>query len=583
MSTTLRRRPVRQLAAACFLRLLVVAAALSVLFVPALSVLAKRSTPDPSSITSYRVGMELSKDGRLRTLEQIDVDTGFDRRGIFRIFDTAPRSGTGPEHPVSEVSVTRDGLVEPAEFVPSAKGTASLRIGDPNVILTPGPHRYVIGSTTVDALERGPDDTVVWWWNVVGSGWQMTMDQVEVEVALPAAPSKVECVQGRRTACPTTVDGTRLRLSTGPLKAYTPVTLRVTFPPGALPAPPGPAPSGSSSTWLLAVLLGALGTGIAVALWRATRERPPGMPVLFEPPEGVSPALGVRILDEAGGPDDLQATLFHLAERGVLQLTQNDNRTWTVARVGEPETGTVEPAEAAVLRTLGIETVGEHFTVSRTTTSGEKIAKANTALGHALDADQSGYLTRSRAGSAARAVGWIATGGVLAMAGVYHFGGSAARNVPLLVGAAVLSVGLLGVIMDPRTRTVHSEQGRELWTRVGGFARFLSTDSSESRFDAAAHVDWFPRYLPWALALGVGEEWARRYEAQGVSLDSATVPYVYWGTGGVHSWHDMSLSDSFNAAVGAASASYAASQATSGGGGGFSGGSGGGGGGGGSW
>ena len=584
MSSTLRRRPTRELAAAWFVRLLVVAATLSVLFVPALSVLAKRSTPDPSSITSYQVGMDLSKDGTLRSIEQIDVNTGFDRRGIYRIFDTAPRSGNGPEHPVSAVTVTRDGQVERAEFVPSAKGTASLRIGEPTVVLTPGSHKYVIGSTTVDALERGEDGTVVWWWNVVGSGWQMSMDTVAVEVALPAAPQKVECVQGRRTPCTAEVEGTTLRLSTGPLKPYTPVTLRVTFPEGAVPTPPGPAPTNSSNTWLFAALLAVAGTVVSVLLWRATRERVPGMPVLFEPPEGISPAMGVRILDESGGADDLQATLFDMAQRGVLQITQTDERRWNVACVAEPVVSDMGPGELDVLRKLAIDEVGEHFTVSKTKTSGEKVTKAKKALMDALNAQQVEFLTRSRAGSAARAVGWIATGAVLAMAGVYHFGGSASRNVPLLVGATVLSVGLLGVIMDPRTRTVHNEAGRVAWSRVGGFARFLSTDSSESRFDAAAHLDWFPRYLPWAVALGVSEEWAKRYEAQGVSLDSAAVPYVFWYGTGSHSWHDMSMSDSFNAAIGAASATYVASQAASGGGGGgFSGGSGGGGGGGGSW
>jgi uncharacterized membrane protein len=582
VSSTLRRRPTRELAAAWFVRVLVVAATLSVLFVPALSVLAKRSTPDPSSITSYKVGMDLSKDGTLRSIEQIDVDTGFDRRGIYRIFDTAPRSGNGPEHPVSEVSVTRDGQVERAEFVPSAKGTASLRIGDAAVTLVPGQHQYVIGSTTTDVLEQGQDGTVVWWWNVVGSGWQMSMDAVEVEVALPAEPQEVECVQGRRTPCTALVDGTKVRLSTGPLKPYTPVTLRATFPKGALPTPPGPAPSDSSNTWLFAALLGIVGVAVSVLLLRATRERAPGMPVLFEPPEGISPAMAVRVLDESGGPDDLQATLFDLAERGVLQLTQTDD-SWTVACVAEPLQGARGPGEMDVLHKLEVDSPGLHFTISKTKTSGEKITKAKAALGHGLDAEQHQFLTKSPAGTAARAVGWIATGGVIAMAGVYHFGGSASRNIPLLIGAAVLSLGLLGVIMDPRTRTVHNEAGRDAWSRVGGFARFLSTDSSESRFDAAAHLDWFPRYLPWALALGVSEEWARRYEAQGVSLDSAAVPYVFWYGAGIHSWHDLSMSDSFNAAIGAASATYVASQAASGGGGGFSGGSGGGGGGGGSW
>jgi hypothetical protein len=212
--------------------------------------------------------------------------------------------------------------------------------------------------------------------------------------------------------------------------------------------------------------LGLAGVAVSVFLWRATREREPGMPVLFEPPEGISPAMGVRILDETGGPDDLQATLFDLAERGVLQLTQTDD-AWTVACVAEPLQGARGPGEMDVLHKLGVDAPGEHFTVSRSKTAGEKVAKAKAALDQGLDAKQIEFLTSSRAGSAARAVGWIATGGVIAMAGIYHFGGSAWRSIPLLVGAAVLSVGLLCVIMDPRTRRVHNEAGRAAWSRVG--------------------------------------------------------------------------------------------------------------------
>jgi uncharacterized membrane protein len=138
--------------------------------------------------------------------------------------------------------------------------------------------------------------------------------------------------------------------------------------------------------------------------------------------------------------------------------------------------------------------------------------------------------------------------------------------------------------VDSGRSTTRTATGRDVWSRTGGFARFLSTDSSESRFDAAAHLDWYPKYLPWAIALGVGEEWARRYQVQGIT--EPEVPYVVgWGYGhGTHHDGFSGFHDSFNGAISAASATYAASQSSSSsGGGGFSGGSGGGGGGGGSW
>jgi uncharacterized membrane protein len=132
---------------------------------------------------------------------------------------------------------------------------------------------------------------------------------------------------------------------------------------------------------------------------------------------------------------------------------------------------------------------------------------------------------------------------------------------------------------------VRTPEGRDLWSRTGGFARFLTTDSSESRFDAAAHLDWYPRYLAWAVALGSADEWARRYEAQGVEVPD--VPWVVW-TGTGTRFHAGAMNRSFDGAIASATSAYAAAEAarasaSGGGGGGFSGGSGGGGGGGGSW
>jgi uncharacterized membrane protein len=96
-------------------------------------------------------------------------------------------------------------------------------------------------------------------------------------------------------------------------------------------------------------------------------------------------------------------------------------------------------------------------------------------------------------------------------------------------------------------------------------------------------MDWYPRYLAWAVALGSADEWAGRYEAQGVTVPD--VPWIVW-TGSGTRFSAGSMSRSFDGAIASASAAYAASQAaqaSSSGGGGFSGGSGGGGGGGGSW
>jgi uncharacterized membrane protein YgcG len=558
------------------LRVLVVLAVVSVVVLDPLT--STSQTTDSASVRSYDVAMSLSEDGALDSLERVVVQMPPGKRGIFRIFDTADPRRSGVEHPVEVESVERDGEAEPYVDVSSAAGTRSIRIGDEDVYLDAGDHTYTIRSRTVDALEAGRPGETQWWWDVVGAGWQMSMDQVSVTARLPARPLRVECVQGEDTPCTATVDGTTLQLRTGPLAPFTPVTLRVAF-----DADDVGAPATAGTPWVtlvlsaIAVLAAALLGGWC---WRRTREREPGFPVVFEPPFLVPPALGVRVLDERDAAADLQATLFDLGERGVLRL-QGDDDSWTVEVVQTLDDELLHPIERTLLEGLGLRSVGDVFVVSETEDSGRVVGAARSAVRAQVAESSAAYLQGSGPGALAIGLGWLCLIATFVLAGVHLFSTSGWVSWPLLAGTATFAVVVMGMLFEPGVRTTRTAEGRDLWSRTGGFARFLTTDSSEARFDAAAHLDWYPRYLAWAVALGVGDEWARRYQAQGV--DVPAVPWLLWsGTGTAHLSAD-SMNRSFDSAIASASAAYAASQASSSSGGGFSGGSGGGGGGGGSW
>lgn len=573
----------RRRAAAWFLRFLVVAGVAVVVLLPPLSTTGERAA-DTARIVSYTARMDLSRDGTLRSVETIQVDVPGGKHGIFRTFDTADPRRRGVDHPVSEVSVTRDGQPEPAEWTSSAAGTANLRIGDPNVYLTPGEHTYVIDSTTVDALEVDPrdDGRVVWWWDVVGSGWQMAMDRARVEVRLPATPvGPAECVLGVDTPCTADVADRSLTVTTGPLEPFTPVTVRVPFDARAVSAPPTGSPLGPTVWWSLVAAVAAVGVGVLLA--RSTREEPPGFPVLYEPPAGLYPALAAKVLDEAHASDDVQATLFDLGERGVVRL-DGDGSTWTVQLLVHANGAGLRPGELDLLEKLGVVAAGDSFTVTRSDVeAGRRISRARSALRSAVDRDAAALLEASGPGLLARALGAGAILATLAMVGVYELSDTGWVSWPLLTAAAALALVLAGAAVDRGAGSRRTTAGRDAWSRAGGFARLLGTESAESRFDAAAHRDYFARYLPWAVAFGSAEAWSRRFRDQGVPVDDpGTVPYLYWYGAGRYS--SSSFTDSFNASIAAASAAYVASQsASSGGGGGFSGGSGGGGGGGGSW
>jgi len=571
----MNRRPQGRTALTWLVRAVVVAGVAAVWFFPPLP--QDATNDETATVSSYDAQMELSKEGDLRTTETIGVEMPNGKRGIFRIFDTADPRRSNVEHPVDVEAVERGGIDEPYQRVDSARGTDSIRIGSPSVYLDPGAHTYRIVSSTGDVFEPGDEGETWWWWDVVGSGWQMPMAQTSVVATLPAEPLRAECVTGDDDPCTVTVEGTAMRVSTGALAPFTPVTVRVAFDADDVAAPIAPAVNRDLLFSLLAALIGA---GAAFALWRRTKERAPGFPVLFEPPFMVPPALGVRVLDEKDSDESLQATLFDLAERGVLRL-RGDDDTWHIEVVQPLEAEHLHPIEQTLLGSLDLTGPGSTFTVSSSESSGRIVASTRKALHAQTSASSAEYLRSSPAGMVAVAVGWICLAASVFMIGRY-FVDSGWVRWPLLAATTAFALVAAGMMFSAGTATIRTSEGRDLWSRSGGFARFLTTDSSEARFDASAHLDWYPRYLAWAVALGVADEWAARYEAQGVELPE--VPWVIW-TGSGQRFSTASMTRSFDHAIASASAAYAASQAAkaSSGGGGFSGGSGGGGGGGGSW
>ncbi len=568
----------RRTAAVAF-AILALAAAGVALFVSPITGSGQQSA-DVANIDTYTVDMTLDRSGQLNAKETLVVTFPISKHGIFRIFDTAdPRRDL--DHPIENLQVTRDGLSEHFEWIDSAVGTATARIGRAETTLPPGTYTYVLTWSTSDVLEPSvingvkDPDTTLWWWDVIGSGWSMPIGASDITVTLPADPTSVECVMGEQSPCKPTTDGRTLKLATGSLAPYTPVTLRVGMPSSEVP--PNDAPG---QNLVLAILAGIVGAGLGLFGLRLTRERRPGFPVLYEPPAGVQPAVGVRVLDEKPSDDELQATLFDLGERGVLQISPSGDE-WQISIVGDPGAAQLEYWELSMLNRLGLSAVGDTFVVSKTKSAGKMIHSAKEALEAGANGAARQYLAPSGAGMLMRVLGWLALAGTVAMAGFTLFGGI---EFPLwmIVGVAAFAVFGSFNATDVGASTKRTPEGRDVWSRMGGFTRFLSTDSSESRFDAAANLDWFPRYLPWAVALGVSEEWAQRYQAQGVNPPEVT--YLYgWGVGYGYGYGFRDFNNSFNSAISSASAAYAASQASSGGGGGFSGGSGGGGGGGGSW
>ncbi len=195
---------------------------------------------------------------------------------------------------------------------------------------------------------------------------------------------------------------------------------------------------------------------------------------------------------------------------------------------------------------------------------------------------------------------WARENGLVVSAGIGGLGSLLVIGAALLAGflavknpfdlsVIALVPGLFAIFaietLRPGSATRRTAAGRDLWSRIGGFRRILATDSAEDRFDFSGRKELYTAYIPWAVAFGVADQWAKKYRIE-TGEDPPAPSYARsWASGYAGGSFASAMADDFSSTVGSAISAYQATQSSSssGGGGGFSGGGGGGGGGGGSW
>lgn len=575
---------------------------------------AQDAAEDPVVITDYRADLVVTADGTLQAVETITGDFPAGRHGIFRYWDVANQNDASVRQRPEIASISLDGqpvnhqlLWEDADRFRVAK------IGDPDSTLVPGEHVYEIryrirgvldpaGSGAdrrfAGAVGRPDAGASAFYWNVVAPSWNNRIDRVRVRVTLPAAVPGAACSVGfgvGRACTDLAVRGDTVEFGAANLPPRTPVTVRAAV--DAPPPPRGELPwpqrwdrvlgqSAIAAVWVLgiAVAAGALGY-----LWyRSTVEPPPGFPVQYAPPPGLGPVQTEFIRTESVPGNGLTATLFHLADRGLVELRQINASHWDVRGTAQRSAwADVDPVGVAVGSALKVMGPGTGFEAKKTASSGKKLEKAKADMAVAVRkwAADEGLVEKRRAELWVRSANALAA--ILALCGFLRWGFPATMwGLPFAAFFAATVRAWADGVGSRRTA-----KGRELWSAAGGFHRLLATDSAETRFDFAARRDLYTAYVPYAVAAGTAALWAKKYsDATG---DVAPQPGWYQSSSSSGGWTAASSGggdfDGFTSALTSSIGAYTASQSSSSSGGGSSGGSsggcggGGGGGGGGSW
>ena len=549
------------------------------------------NSDETARIDDYVADFSVNADGRLEATETLTVTFPVERHGIFRLFDTRDPNFPHNRLVPTDIRVTRDGSPEPFEVLKERHGRyRDIKIGSAGTTFD-GTRVYRISYVIDGVLTKGFGGAVSqFYWQLIPSGWLMPIGKAELTVHLPAAAENFKCAVGVGTGTPCTADGAGtedLTVKTGALLPHTPVTIKAdqdvpTPSANSLPWPAKYDPILGTHPALLGVVLGfsVLLGGAGTALSQTTREKDPAFPLMYAPPDGIGPAQAAYLLTEKTESKALVATMMYAAEKGAVKLDTVD-QSWTLTGTENTDAwNQVDNVTQLLGSNLGVVGAGQSFHASATSvSSGEKLKgtvssfEANTKAW----AKTSGLMITSGLGGAGCFVLLVLGAATLALGAWNPFNMSVLALIPGLFAVGSIAVGFSGA------GTKRTPAGRDVWSRVGGFKRILSTPSAQDRFDFAGRKDLYTTYLPWAVAFDCADEWAKKYRVEtGEEPPAPTWFPVYYG---VHSGNFVNqMVDSFDSTVSSAISSYEATQSSSSsGGGGFSGGGGGGGGGGGSW
>jgi uncharacterized membrane protein YgcG len=447
--------------------------------------------------------------------------------------------------------------------------------------------RFFFANSNVGALDE-------LYWNATGNNWSMFIDSAHARVVLPegVTPTRTAVYTGALGSTSgdakiekvgNVVDFTLLR----GLYPYEGMTIGVGWPAGHISSRPSETQERLATVAQWSPLLIPLIVFIlAFMAWEKSGRDPEegSYVVRYEPVEGSSPAEMGTLVDNSADMDDITATLVDLAVRGfirieeiteshLLGLSKSTDYIIRILRDGSQWTG-LKPHEMRYLEALtSLAPIGEsEVKVSELRNKFyARLPKIRDAIYESLV--NSGYYLQRPDKVKGK---WVAFAALSAFVGI----GLAVLAVKMmwvmispfaLIAAGVVSTGILFVFAQIMpARTIAGARAREATL---GFKEFLSRVEEERMKKMITSPEMFERFLPYAMAFGVADKWAKAFE------DIYREPPT-WYVGGTGQFSASSFSHSISDMSSAAASSMSSSPSSSGSGGGGSsgGGSGGGGG-----
>ena len=556
-------------------------------------------------ILKYHSDITIQTDGNLLVKEYITIyngDYGNIERGIFRDFPTLYKDSNGlwDERGFSVKNVYRD---EKKELFHKEKLNNGVRllIGDKDVYLSNGIFKYTIEYETTRQIIFAADRDELYW-NVNGNGWIFTADTVSCTIHFPekATIKDYRCYTGVLGSADADCTGKQLSsneisfVNTRRFDAYEGMTIAVGIEKNVIAVPSSFANfkafmKGNYIIPLLAFLV-VFFVAYYFYVWHR-KGRDPEQGVIypqFSPPPGIDPAEAGYILKQKYGS--------HLFAAALIDSAVKKNLNIEVSKEGMIFKSNVytftKPAGANGANDSGInlnQLYGERAVKGKYNST---LRSSYMALHEDL---KSKFLIRSGKKNKEEAMfrmnrGYVIFATVVLIASIVATLKFLTERPSLKIGifcAICIVIILITHVVFKSIMSAYTKKGREIVDHLLGFKMYLAQAERHIYNQLAPPektLDLFEKYLPYAVALNVQNEWASKFDsiiAQAMASGYNPSYYSFSSHSGGHfNVNDFSRGISSGLASTLSSASTPPSSNSSGGG---SSGGGGGGGGGGGW
>jgi hypothetical protein len=480
------------------------------------------------TIERFEAAVDVAADGSMLVEERIRAHFVGAWNGLYRLIPVEYRRPGGLNYTLrlDVLSVTDDGGGGLRYEASRERHYRKLKIWVPGAV---DATRTVVIRYRVRNGLRFFDEHDELYWNVTGDEWDVPIEAAGAIVRLPPGVTGVRAAafQGAYGSTePAAIEvappivrvasGRRLRFREG-------LTVAVGWNPGVVHRP---TPGERLADLLYSNMPLVIPPLVLLVMWRVWRARgrdPALAPVAvrYEPPEGLSPAELGTLVD--GKPDmrDITSTLVDLAVRGYLRIEETERggllglfggtdyvftlrkpeSEWTPLKRHERELlrGLFDPPYEAGARVELSDLKNVFY---------RRLPRIRDEL-YGMLVDRGFYVRRP---DRVRR-GWIAIGIVsAALVAVVGSGAAAAQGMQpasaILAGVATGAiVCLFGWFMPART-----VRGTREVEQVLGFREFLARVEADRLDRLVRTPELFERFLPYAMALGVEDRWAKAFD-----------------------------------------------------------------------